>query len=66
MEIELVEGCGDGIDQAEQMIDQCMRDFADWIYKQLEAEHNYQMSDEQIDESIKCNEVEFSEDGSYA
>jgi hypothetical protein len=42
---------------------QCLRDFADWIYSQLESEYNYQNSDEQVDESIRCNEYEFDEDG---
>jgi hypothetical protein len=47
-------------------ISECLRDFMDWIYHQLEAEYEYQMSDECIDESIKCNEVEFDEDGRIA
>ena len=42
------------------------RDFMDWIYKQLNKEWDYQNSDEQIDETIKANEYEFSEDGSIA
>ena len=42
------------------------RDLMRWIYRQLEAEYDYQMSDEAIDESIQCNEVEFNEDGSQA
>lgn len=42
---------------------QLMRDFADWIYKQLNNEYDYQNSDEQVDESIRANEYEFDEDG---
>ena len=38
------------------------RRFADWIYRQLEAEHDYLTSDEHIDERL--NEEEFDEDGS--
>ncbi len=51
---------------AQDAIAQSLRDFADWIYKTLEAEYNYRMSDESVDESIKCNEYEFTEDGARA
>lgn len=37
--------------------------FADWIYKQLETEHEYQTSDEQVDEAIRANQYTFTEDG---
>lgn len=50
----------------EETLIELARDFMDWIYKQLEKEWDYQNSDEQVDESIKCNEYEFSEDGSIA
>ena len=49
-----------------ERIEQALRDFADWIYKRLGDEHSYQMSDEYVDESIKCNEYDFEEDGSLA
>lgn len=48
----------------ENGIRECMTDFADWIYKQLESEWDYRNSDEQTDESIEANEYEFNEDGS--
>lgn len=38
-----------------------MRDFADWIYKQLEAEYDYLTSDEYVDERLA--EESFDEDG---
>lgn len=44
-------------------ITEAIRDFANWIYRQLEAEYNFQNSDEQIDESITANEYTFSETG---
>lgn len=47
-------------------IAQCMRDFADWIYRNLEREYEYRMSDENVDESIRCNEYEFTEEGKIA
>lgn len=40
-----------------------MRDFANWIYRGLEGEYEYRMSDENVDESIEINEYEFTEDG---
>lgn len=51
------------IGAAESDITQLMRDFADWIYRQLESEYEYQNSDEQVIESIRCNEYEFDEQG---
>jgi hypothetical protein len=47
-------------------IKQLMRDFADWIYKSLEAEYDHLTSDEVIAESLVNNEVEFEEDGDLA
>jgi hypothetical protein len=43
-----------------------MRDFADWIYKGLEAEYDYRMSDEAVDEAMEVNEYEFTEEGEPA
>lgn len=45
---------------------QLMRDFADWIYRQLEAEYDYRTSDENVDDSIRANEYEFTESGEIA
>jgi hypothetical protein len=36
----------------EDDVTQLMRDFADWIYKNLEAEHDYLTSDECIDQYL--------------
>lgn len=49
--------------EEEELIVRALRDFADWIYKQLETEHDYQMSDECVDENIKANEYDFDADG---
>lgn len=54
------------IGDAEDDIRQLMRDFADWIYKQLENEYDYQNADAQVDENIRCNEYEFTEEGDIA
>lgn len=52
--------------QVEESLTQLLRDFADWIYRQLEAEHDYFMSDESVDDTIRANEYEFTEDGERA
>jgi hypothetical protein len=49
-------------DDEEEIID-CLRDFARWIYRRLEAEYEYQNSDEVVDETIIINAYEFDEDG---
>lgn len=43
-----------------------LRNFADWIYRQLESEYDYQSSDAAIDESLEANEYEFTVDGKRA
>lgn len=53
-------------EDAGEAIDQLMRDFADWIYSQLEKQWEYVNSDENVDESIRINEYEFDEDGNRA
>lgn len=53
-------------DDAEETLPQLMRDFADWIYRQLEKEYEYQNSDECVDETIRANEYEFNENGTRA
>jgi hypothetical protein len=40
-----------------------LRAFADWVYRQLEAEWEYRNSDEEVIESIRANEYEFTEEG---
>lgn len=40
-----------------------LRDFARWIHKQLEAEYDYQNSDEYITDMIVNNNYEFTEEG---
>lgn len=52
-------------DQANAIKD-CLRDFANWIYRQLEAEYNYRMSDENVDDNIRGNEYKFDENGKIA
>jgi len=47
----------------EDAVTQALREFADWIYQRLEAEWNYTTSDEAVDETIRCNEYEFTVGG---
>lgn len=42
-----------------------MRDFADWIYKQLDQAHDHDNSDEVVAETIEANGYEFNEDGTF-
>jgi len=57
---------GSATQEQEEAVEQALRDFADWIYKQLEMEYEYQMSDECVDKIIKYNEVQFDENGRIA
>lgn len=54
------------IGSAEDDIQQAMRDFADWIYRQIEREYEWRMSDENVDEAIRANGYEFNEYGDIA
>jgi hypothetical protein len=56
-----VEGAHDTA--TEDTLAELLRDFMHWIYRQLEREHDYIMSDECVDESILANEYTFDEDG---
>lgn len=51
---------------ADEELTQLMRDFADWMYRQIEAEYEWRMSDEQVDDSIIANEYDFDEHGRRA
>lgn len=56
----------DLIDQASlDQIEEAIRDFCRWMYRQLEAENDYRYSDECVDESIEANEYLFDEDGEH-
>jgi hypothetical protein len=49
--------------EIEEEVTQLLRQFADWIYHQLEAEHDYRNSDENVDECIRANDYEFTSAG---
>lgn len=50
-------------DELEKAVNKLAQYFADWIYKQLEAEHDHLLSDEVIDEGIDNAGLSFDEDG---
>jgi hypothetical protein len=52
--------------EQEKELKEIFRDFNRWIYDRLRAEHEYQNADEQVDETIRANEYEFTEEGSIA
>lgn len=49
--------------KTEQALAELLRDYMQWIYSQLEKENEYQSSEEVVDENIKANEYEFTEEG---
>ena len=53
-------------DDAEETVKECLRDFADWIYKQLEQEYDYRTGEESCWEAIEANDYEFTEKGGMA
>jgi len=53
------------IDEATRKeVQETLRSFMRWIYRQLEAEYEYRMSDEAIDEDIEANDYLFTAEGS--
>lgn len=60
------DGYFDCSEQDQDEIAETLRDYMHWIYRQLEKEYDYLNSDEAVDESIKANEYEFTEDGTRA
>lgn len=44
----------------------CMRGYADWIYRMLDAEHTELCSDEVVDEELRANEFWFTADGHHS
>lgn len=48
---------------AEDLVIEALRDLARWLYRQLEREHDYQTSDEAVDEAIAANDYTFTANG---
>lgn len=49
--------------EAEENLVECLEDFNHWIFRMLEREYDWLLSDEQVEDSIKANSYEFLEDG---
>lgn len=64
MDIDVERSDGEELaDGAADAVTQLLRDFADWIYKQLRTEYDWRQADEQVDENIKANDYAFLGDG---
>lgn len=67
MELEFVEvGNDTSIDvplEDEKALLKLLRDFADWMYRRIDADWDYQMSDEHVDEMLQEKEYWFTADG---
>lgn len=50
----------------ENAVDELLKDFAQWILKQLQAEFDYQNSDAAVDEMLSNGVYEFKENGEIA
>ena len=61
VEVSYSEGMEDPPIETANAVTEQMRAFADWIYKHLEAENEYQNSDEAVDDML--SEYTFDEDG---
>lgn len=48
---------------AEEAVTECLRDLADWLYRQLDREWEYMMTDDYADEGIAANEYTFTASG---
>lgn len=55
----------DAIERFREVCEELRRDICRAIYSALEQEFEYQTADEQIDEVIRANEFEFTEDGEF-
>ena len=53
----------DPTSDAEETLTDCAHDLCHWLYARLEKEYDWLMSDEYIDETIRCNEYEFTATG---
>ncbi len=65
-EIAVTDAHGEVADEIAEPIREALYDFMDWIYEQLNTEWDYQTSDEVVDEHIRGNQYEFTEEGRRA
>jgi hypothetical protein len=48
---------------AEEIVTEAIRDFARWLYRQLQSEYDHLTSDEVLEDGIIANEYTFTEGG---
>lgn len=48
---------------AQNALNEILNDYAHWIYKRLENAYEWAMLDENVDENIRMNDYEFTEEG---
>lgn len=66
MDIDVFHDGDDASDDASKAVREALQSFANWIYRRLEKEYEWLMSDECVDDTIRANEYEFTEDGRIA
>lgn len=52
-------------DETNDAIEELLRDFMRWIYKQLNAQYDYLTSRKAIEETIEANDYDFTENGDF-
>ena len=61
------ENCDDLVTkESQEEFEELARDLMEWLYRQLEQEHDYRLSDEAVDEDITGNQYEFFQNGQRA
>lgn len=63
VQIDVFKDGDDASDKAREAVRDALRDLMRWVYRQLKEEHDYLNSDESVDENIRANEYDFTEDG---
>ena len=66
MTVDVFGGTFADISEAEKEIRELLRDFARWIYKQLESAYDHENSDDIVTENIVANDYYFLESGERA
>lgn len=64
MDVDVLRSDGAAVPEAvESDLTACLRDLADWLYRQLEREWDFRVSDEAVDEDIEANALLFTDEG---
>lgn len=58
-------GCQEMTTDTEEAVVEALRDLARWLYRRLEREYEYLISDAVVDEMLIANEYTFTETGSH-